>query len=110
MRDRDGGIFFKQHDGHRFSDNIASADDQSVGAGERIVHGFQHFDDAVWRAAAEAADAGHDRTDVDNMETVNVFICTDCLNDFLLVDMTGQGELYKDSIHGIVGIEFLQKC
>jgi len=80
-----------------------------MGAGQRIINGFQHLDDAIGRAASETADTGDDGTDVGNMEAIDVFIRTDCLNDFLLVDVTWQRKLYQNSVYRIIFIELFQK-
>ena len=44
------------------------------------------------------------------METVNIFTIVDGLDDFLLINMLGQGQLHNEAIHITVAIQTVYAC
>ena len=93
--------------GHRFTHDVrTSEDDTLLTAGLDIV-ALQQGDDAEGRSRDEARQTDGHASHVDGMETIHILTIVDSLNNLLLVDVLGQGQLNDETIHILVLIELI---
>lgn len=117
MDDSDGGIavgcFLHQKRSERLADDVTSADDHDVFAQEGDLVVVQENVDAVGCTGNKAVLFSHEQFScIDRMETIDVFGWIDCREDFVEVDVIGEGELDEDPIDLGVSVElcnFVQK-
>ena len=112
MTDRDGGIGARaaldEHDGDRFADDFAPAEDDDVIAGSFDPAFDQQLLNTVGRARQEPRTALDQQADIFGVKGVDVFERIDRVEDFFLVDLFGERELDEDAVHRLIaggGIE-----
>ena len=89
---------------HRLADNIRPAEDDTFPAARLNIVAFQQSHDAQRRGRDEARQADGHAPDILGMEAIDILARVDGLNDFLLVDMPGQGQLHNEAVNVVVEV------
>ena len=91
--------------GKRLAHDVAAADNHGSAAGGGYSVAAEQCDDAGGSGREEARKAYRHASDVDGVESVDVFAVVDGFDSFLLVDVARQGELYDESVGPGVVVE-----
>ncbi len=105
MANRDRGIGVHEEQSHGFSDDVAAAEDDSVGAFDLDFIAAQNFHAAGGSASYEAGASADEAAEIDGMETVNVLGGIDGFQDALGVHLWREGKLDENAVDVVVAIE-----
>src|SRR6476659_11302385 len=89
----------QQQSSHRFANDIAAADDQSIYSGDLDAGPLQYLDNARRGARSESGIALHQASGVDRVKAVHVLRRIDPLENSSLVDVLWQGKLNEDAVN-----------
>ena len=89
VADGDGSIFLEKHEGYRFPDHVASADDYRFLAVQRNVIVRKERHDGSRGAAKEAALAGSEAAGVDFCKAVHILVGMDEGDHLFFIDAFG---------------------
>ena len=109
MANGNGGVGVHEQERHGFANNVAAAENDSVGAFDGDMVATENFHAAGGGAGHEAGASANEAAEIDGVETVNVFGGVDGFEDALGVDLFGKRELDEDAVDAIVAIEFVDE-
>ena len=102
------GIALQKQEGGRFSDDVAASDDQGVFPFRVDARLIDHAHDAGRCAGDEPfalVFADKKAPGVEGVKSVDVFIRSNCRNDFFGANMSRNRKLHEDAVDGFVLIE-----
>ena len=106
VADGDSGIavFLLHHKlCHGFADDVGTSQNNAFLSAGRDVITLQECHDAEWGSRDEAGETDCHTAYIDGVEAVDVLTVVDSLDNLLLIDMLGQGQLYYEAVDvGIV--------
>ncbi len=105
MANRDRGIGVHEEQSHGFADDVAAAEDDSVGAFDLDFIAAQNFHAAGGSTGHEAGASADEAAEIDGMETVHVFGGIDGFQDALGVHLWREGKLDENAVDVVVAIE-----
>jgi len=106
MANGDGSIGMHEKEGHGLADNVASAEDDGVGAFERDSRCGAEFPCSRRECRRPNRDVPLTRRPrLTGMEAVHVFGGIDGFEDALGVDLRGEGKLDENAVDVVVAIE-----
>src|SRR5712672_499879 len=109
MADGDGGVCVHKQQGHRFTNDIAAAEDNGVCALDLNIVAAQNLHAAGGRAGNEAGTAADQPAKVHRMEAVHIFCGINGFENSFGVDLRREGKLNQDSVHRIVVVKVFHK-
>src|SRR5689334_24120511 len=101
MTDGHGRIALEQQHRHRFADDLASANDHRVRAGDTNRAAFEYLDYPGRRARHEMRTSLHELSDIDRVKPVDIFRRIDGIKHLLcgpLPHRRWQRRLYQDAV------------
>ena len=101
----DSGVTVKKHFGHRKADDIASSYDDSTFAFDLHPRFLKHTDHSLGRTRIHTLAFLPERGHIRRMETVDIFLMGDSLDDTILIYMGRHGKLHKHPVYSIVPIK-----
>ena len=99
MTDRNGCILAKQQHRYRLADNVASADDDGMLAGNVNAASLDQLNHACRRTWQQAVVADNQIAYAFRVEAVYVFIDANGINNCFLVNMLRQRQLNKNTVN-----------
>ena len=92
---------------HRLADDVAAADDDGALTVNRDAGELEHAQAAERRAGHESRLSRHEAANVDGMETVDVLLWADALEDLRLMccNLLGQRQLHEDAVDLGISVE-----
>ena len=106
----DGGVavLLLQHElHHRFAHDVAAPHYDALPAGGGDAVAPEEGEDAQWGGADEAGETDGEAANVDGVESVNVLAVVDGLDDFLAVDVAGEGQLDDEAVDASIVVELV---
>ena len=94
-----------QHQRYRLADYIAGPDNDHVLALERNILVFEEFQNAVGRARREDRTADHKPADIVKVETIDVLVRRNGVQDARHVEGCRQRQLNQNAVHGRIIIK-----
>ena len=100
------GPLLAEHDGNGLADDIGTANDHDFGPGHFDARAHQHFLNARRRTGQETYGIAADNhtAQIDGVESVDVLVRIDGVNDLVFVDMLGERKLDKDTVDGRIPV------
>ena len=92
---------------HRLTNDVGTSKDDALLTTGLDVIALQQGNDAQRRCRNEARQTNRHTAHVDGMETVDILTIVDGLDNLLLVDVLGQGELNDKAIDIVVVVQFV---
>ena len=94
---------------HRLADDIAATDDDRLLTVHGNIRQFQHADAAGRRAGHKPRLPGHQPTDIDRMEPIDILGRIDAVEDlgFTVSNLLRQWQLHQDAVDPLIEIEFI---
>ena len=105
----DCAVLPQQQQRHRFSDNIAAPDYNTVFSGNLNSRTFQKLDNPQRGAGDIALAADAERTDIFLVKSIHVLFRRDCLNHFPLVNLFRKRKLDKNPVYLVIRIQPLHQ-
>ena len=94
-----------EQDAHGSADDIAAADDDGMFATGVDLIVFEEQEDAVRGGGDEGGQSLDHFPDVDGVKAVDVFGGVDGVDDIVVGNMPGQGQLYQDTVYVEIVVE-----
>ena len=113
MTDSNGRIALQEEQRHRLADDLGSADDDRVLAGDRLACAIEQFDDARRGAGLEDRPPLHEQADVVRMKPVDVLGGIDGVEHLLgpvFSDGGRKRRLNQDAVALRIGVERSHGC
>jgi len=109
MANSDGGVGMHEEERHRFTNNVAAAEDDGVGAFDGNIVAAKDFHAAGGSAGDEAFAAADEFAKTDGMKSVDVFCGVDGFENSFRIDLFGKGKLDEDAVDVVVTIEIVDE-
>lgn len=106
----DGGVavLLLQHELHHgFAHDVAAPYYDALPAGGGDAVAPEEGEDAQWGGTDEAGQADGEATNVDGVEAIDVLAMIDGLDDFLAVDVAGEGQLDDEAVDASIVVELV---
>ncbi len=105
MANRHSCVLVEQEHGDGLADNVATADDDGVLAGNGNVAALENLNDAGRRAGRKRRAAGEQAARVHGMKAVHIFCRIDSVEEGLRVNLRRERQLDEDAVDVIARIE-----